>query len=77
MNPDERRIKNNSSNPFRGAAHIGIGLLYIAVGVYVGYFKAFGTIPLSNLAAYGITAVMALYGLFRIYRGWVYIKPGK
>lgn len=75
MNPDERNIRNKGYNGFRGAMHIGIGLLYIVVGGIVGYFKSFGTIPLSNAAAYGITAAMVLYGAFRIYRGWVYLKP--
>lgn len=77
MNPDERRIKNKGRNSFQGAAHIGIGVLYIVVGCIVGYYKTFGTIVLSNVAAYGITTLMVLYGAFRIYRGWVYLKPGK
>jgi hypothetical protein len=70
MNPDERRI-HNKGNGFRGAAHIGIGLLYIAVGCMVGYYKTFGAIVLSNAVAYSITALMVLYGVFRIYRGWM------
>lgn len=76
MNPDERNIRNKGYNSFRGVAHIAIGLLYIVVGGVIGYFKTFGTIALSNVAAYGITTLMALYGLFRIYRGWMYLRPG-
>lgn len=75
MNPDERNIRNKGMHRFRGVAHIAIGLLYIVVGGYFGYFKTFGTIPLSNAAAYGVAILMALYGLFRIYRGWKYIRP--
>ncbi len=71
MNPDERRINNRGRNSFRGAIHIGIGLLYIAVGCVVGYYKSFGTIVLSNGVAYAITSLMVLYGGFRIYRGWM------
>ena len=77
MNPDERNTRSRSYNGFRGAMHIGIGLLYIAVGGIVGYLKSFGAIALSNAAAYGIMAAMVLYGGFRIYRGWMYLRPGK
>ena len=44
MNPDERNIRNKGMHKFRGVAHIAIGLLYITVGGYFGYFKIFGTI---------------------------------
>ena len=76
MNPQERNIRNKGMHKFRGVAHIAIGLLYIAVGTYFGYFKIFGTIELSNAVAYSVATLTALYGLFRIYRGWLYIRPG-
>lgn len=76
MNPDERRI-NKKGSKFHGTAHIGIGLLYIVVGCVVGYYKTFGAIELSNAVAYGITTAMVLYGGFRIYRGWLYLRPGR
>ena len=73
MNQDERNIGSGYSK-FRGVAHIGIGLLYIVVGGIVGYFKSFGAIALSNPVAWGITTAMVLYGGFRIYRGWMYLR---
>ncbi len=44
-----------------------LGLAYIALGIFVIVKKAFG-IPLETPLAYGLGAVLIVYGLFRIAR---------
>ena len=49
------------------------GLFYIVLGVVVIIYKFFFTI-LESAVAYGLGALLILYGLFRIYRAISKIK---
>ncbi|MBS1645529.1 MAG: C4-dicarboxylate ABC transporter [Bacteroidetes bacterium] len=46
-----------------------MGLILLVLGAVVAYYKRFGTIDLSLWSAYGLAALMIVYGLFRIWRG--------
>lgn len=74
MNIDDRNQRSGTYSNFRSSLHIGIGALYLVIGVAVIYFKAFGAMVLSSGIAYTIGAAMLLYGGFRIWRGWVGLK---
>lgn len=54
---------------FRSFRHVAMGLILLVLGAVVAYYKRFGTIELSLWSAYGLAALMLVYGLFRIWRG--------
>jgi len=73
MDIDERTSNSKFSN-FRAILNIAIGCLYILLGAYVMYVKAFGTLELGATTAYILGTFVILYGIFRIWRGKADIK---
>jgi len=49
--------------------HLGMGFLYIVIGLMVLYIKYFGSMALSSSIAYFLGSMLLLYGCFRIWRG--------
>lgn len=74
MEREERNKKSSVYTGFRGSLHIGMGGIYLAIGISVIYFKSFGVMELNDLTAYVIGAVLLLYGAFRVWRGWTDLK---
>lgn len=54
----------------RPALHIIIGLLYIAIAVYLITVHKFGVIDLGATSSYILGGLLFLYGGFRIWRGF-------
>lgn len=54
---------------FRAIMHIVIGVLYIVLAAYLFKVQQFGTVQLGPAAAYGLGALLMVYGGFRIWRG--------
>jgi len=71
MNLDERTEQNNSFSTFRTSLDVGMGVVYVVLGIVVFSMRYFGTIELPAASAYVLGSVMVLYGAFRIYRGIV------
>lgn len=63
--------KRNTDTPpkWRAWMHIAMGIVYILFGVLIFYVKRFGSIDLGEPAVYGMSILLSLYGVFRIYRG--------
>lgn len=60
---------------FGSAMHVGMGVVYLALAGFVIYSGHFGTgLPLSQGQSYAVGGLMALYGLFRLYRGIVQMR---
>lgn len=74
MEREDRNKKNSVYNSFKGSLHMGMGVIYIVLGVSVVYFKSFGVMELKEIVAYIIGFVMVLYGSFRLWRGWMDLK---
>lgn len=74
MNHEERNLNNRGYNTFRGTVHIGMGGLYVAIAVIVIYLQSTGTLEISKAATYGFSILAIIYGLFRMWRGWTYIR---
>lgn len=74
MDREDRNNKSKVYNSFRGSLNMGMGVIYLAIGVSVIYFKSFGVMELSNMVSYIIGAVLLLYGSFRLWRGWMDLK---
>lgn len=55
--------------PLKAWLHLGMGVVYLLMSGLVIYAKHFGTISLSEGTAYAMGTLLALYGVFRLYRG--------
>jgi hypothetical protein len=68
MNNDGSR--NTDTTPkLRAWLHIGMGIAYLFFAVLVFTAKKFGNIELSELYVYGMSGLLTIYGIFRIWRG--------
>jgi len=80
MNLDERMEQSPTYSAFRTSLDVGMGAVYIIMGVAVFSLRYFGTVELPASTAYVLGSIMVLYGAFRIYRGmkviWTKRKPG-
>ena len=74
MNHEDRNEKSKAYTKFRGSMHMGMGVLYVIFGALVLYIKYFGAMELSSGVAYTIGTLMVLYGLFRLWRGYAYMR---
>lgn len=72
--------QSGTYSAFRTSLDIGMGAIYIVMGVILFSMRYFGAIELPPTSAYILGTVLALYGAFRIYRGLVVVlrrrKPG-
>ena len=71
MNNELRNNKSRVYNSFRGALHIAMGGIYVVLGCATIYLKAFITVALSTAVAYIIGGLFLLYGIFRVWRGFI------
>lgn len=69
MSTNERAASSGSINKLRTGLNVGMGVVYVVLGVLVLGMRVFGTIALPPTAAYVLGGVMILYGGFRVYRG--------
>lgn len=74
MDHEERNMRNKGYTNFRGSMHIGMGGIYVALGCTIIYLKHFGAMELSPWASYIGGSIALLYGGFRIWRGWQYMR---
>lgn len=71
MNIDERMEQSSTYSAFRTSLDIGMGAVYVIMGIAVFSFRYFGTVELPAATAYALGSILVLYGGFRIYRGMV------
>lgn len=66
-------VENNDyrHNPpaWRAWLHIAMGIIYLLFAFIAFYVKRFGSIELSETAVYGMSGLLSLYGIFRLWRG--------
>lgn len=74
MNQEERSKRTGAYERMRGTMHIGMGVFYLIAGTLVLYVKYFGSIELPAGVAFFLGIMMLLYGIFRIWRGFVLLK---
>jgi hypothetical protein len=77
MSYEENKERKRSNSYFRITMDIGMGLLYMCLGGYIMYFKAFGAFPVPPIIAYVLGAMMLIGGAFRFYKGMRAILPQK
>ncbi len=61
---------------FRIIMDIGMGIFYAIIGSFILYFKSFANVAIPPIFAYIIGGMMAIGGLFRLYRGIKALLPG-
>jgi hypothetical protein len=69
--------KTDGYSRFRGGLDLGMGIVYLILGGAAIYYKYFGAMPLQAGVAYTLGGMMILYGLFRLWRGFAYIRHQK
>lgn len=57
--------------------HIAMGVMYVFFALLILNLKSFGSIELGNNVTYALSALLAFYGLFRIYRGVQDLKKSR
>ncbi len=77
MNHEERNERSQAYLRFRGSLHLGMGVVYIIIGILVLYIKHFGAIELESGIAYTLGGAAVLYGIFRLWRGFVLLRKHK
>lgn len=55
---------------------MAMGLFYFFVAYWVIHLEEIGQINVGTTFSYVAAGLMAVYGLFRIYRGYVILKNG-
>ncbi len=73
MSFEDRLESSKSYKNFRTGLDLGMGVLYVVIGIFVIYAKYFGIAELPDTWAYVLASLMVLYGIFRIYRGLVVV----
>ncbi len=69
MSYEESKERRRANLGFRTVMDLGMGIFYTVIGLFLVYFKAFGTMPVPTWIAYLLGGMMAIGGLFRFYRG--------
>ncbi len=70
MDSADRKNKERRWQRLRAAQHIGMGAIYIIIAALLFWVRTFGTIALSAGTAYALGALLLVYGVFRIWRGF-------
>jgi len=77
MDIEDRNKSSKAYYLFRVSLDLGMGLLYLCLGIFILYYKSFGNLEIGALFAKILGPLMILYGLFRLYRGVRALIPGK
>jgi hypothetical protein len=69
MNLDERNENSRGYSTFRMGLDLGMGVLYVCIGLLILYMKHFGGMELPSTFANVLGGLMVVYGVFRLYNG--------
>jgi hypothetical protein len=64
-----RNDNDGGYNNIRAIVNLGMGSIYVVIGVIILYVRHFVSVELSPTVAIVLGSAMVLYGLFRLYRG--------
>ncbi|WP_123985357.1 hypothetical protein [Taibaiella soli] len=78
MSYEERQQNSNGTySRFQSTLNIGMGLVYLLVGITIVYMKVYGQVPLGPGLAYTLGGLMIVYGVFRLWRGFMDIRRSR
>lgn len=77
MSYEENYARKRSQSYFRTSMDIGMGIFYTVIGCLLIYFKSFGNMAVPTIIAYVLGGMMAIGGVFRLYRGIKAVMPAK
>lgn len=67
--------RNTDTPPkWRAWLHIGMGIVYLLFAAMIYNFKKFGNVELGEVTVYGMSGLLVIYGVFRIWRGIADLK---
>lgn len=70
----EGHNKGHGLQRFQAIMHLGMGVFYILIGSLVVYVKFYGSMELPTTLAYALGSLMIVYGIFRLWRGFIALK---
>ncbi len=70
MSAEENYNANKKATSFRAILDFVMGTVYIVLAGVVLYSRHFGTIELPPATVYGMSGLLIVYGVFRIYLGF-------
>jgi len=65
---------NKTADKAKGFVHICIGIIYIVIGGLAVYANKNKMIEVNDTMSYILCGLFTVYGLFRIYRGYLRVK---
>ncbi len=74
MNYKQGESRKKSFHTMRGIMGITMGLVYLLIAAMIIYMQKMKQIDIGDTFSYIAGGLMAAYGLFRIYRGWMFTK---
>jgi len=74
INPPNNRSPKKSIHKVRAITGMVMGLFYFFVAYWVVYMERIEQIHIGKTFSYLAATLMVLYGLFRIYRGYLILK---
>lgn len=69
MNIEERNEDNLAVTSFRASMGLGMGVIYIILGIVALTIKYFGNVQLEPWKSYLLGGALITYGAFRLWRG--------
>jgi len=77
MSYEETKERKKSRVYFRTTMDIGMGIFYAIIGSLILCYKSFANVAIPPIFAYILGGMMAIGGLFRLYRGIKALMPEK
>lgn len=74
LQPQNNREPKKPLNKVRGYSGMVMGLFYFFIAYWVIHLEQIGQIHIGRPFSYLAAGLMAAYGLFRIYRGFIILK---
>jgi len=77
MSYPESEARRKSNMGFRTVMDIGMGIFYVAIGLWLIINKSFGNFPVPAWISYLLGGMMAIGGGFRFWKGLKAVLPAK
>lgn len=70
MSAEDNQKANSKAASFRAILDFVMGTVYVVLAGVILYSRHFGTIELPPATVYGMSGLLIVYGIFRLYLGF-------
>ncbi|MCB0700517.1 MAG: hypothetical protein H6551_08795 [Chitinophagales bacterium] len=74
MNIEDRNRRSRGVDNFRGSLGVGMGGFMVTVGCGVIYYTYNKLMNMDPSVSYTLGVMFIVYGIFRMWRGWVLLR---